>query len=114
MSNANWIAFNLLMAVLLYALFLVFAIKKEKAADLVSGFNSLTEAQKARYDKAAIARHYAAFMRLTAEFFLLGAALAHWLGFWAFVAAMAGLLGMCAKEMHVDWEKDFEKYRIKQ
>lgn len=114
MANEGWIISCLVMAVIFFLLFIVFVRRKEKGADLVAGFNSLTEAQKARYDRAAISRRYAAFMRLLGEIFLLGAALAHWLGLWAFIAATAGLLGICATEMHVDWEKAFEKYKINQ
>ena len=43
---------------------------------------------------------------------LLCAALAHWISLWAFVANMALLLACCASEMHIDWEKAFEKYKI--
>lgn len=45
---------------LLAAIFLfcaaVFAVGKEKAAIFVSGFNSMTPAQRARYDRAALSR----------------------------------------------------------
>ena len=88
------------------------AAKKEKGADYVAGFNSLSEKQKARYDRAAISRHYLNFMRLLGEISLLCAVLAHWIGLWAFVANLALLLACCAPEMHIDWEKAFEKYKL--
>ena len=112
MSNGSWIVSCLCLATVFFGCAALFALKKEKGADYVAGFNSLTENQKARYDRAAISRHYLAFMRLLGEISLLCAALAHWIGLWAFVANMVLLLACCASEMHIDWEKAFEKYRI--
>lgn len=112
MSNGAWIVSCLMLAAVFFGCAALFAVKKEKGADYAAGFNSLTESQKARYDRAAISRHYLAFMRLLGEISLLCAALAHWISLWAFVANMALLLACCASEMHIDWEKAFEKYKI--
>lgn len=112
MNASAWGISCLLMAAIFALLWLVFALRREKAADLVAGFNSLTESQKNRYDRAAIARDYRDWMRMVTEFWLLGAALAQWLGPWAFAAAMAATLFACAREFHIDWEKAFEKYKI--
>ena len=114
MSNEAWIISCLLLASVFFGCAVLFAVKKEKGADYVAGFNSLTESQRAHYDRAAISRHYLAFMWLLGEISLLGAALAHWIGLWAFIASMALLLACCAREMHIDWEKAFEKYLKKQ
>ena len=113
MSNGSWIISCLSLAAVFFGCALLFAVKKEKGADYAAGFNSLTETQKARYDRAAISRHYLAFMRLLGEISLLCAALAHWIGLWAFIANIALTLSCCAPEMHIDWEKAFEKYLIK-
>lgn len=113
-SISGWIIMCLLMAALFLTLAAVFAARKGKAADLVAGFNSLTDSQKARYDREAIARDYRDWMRLMGEVYLLGAALAHWLGWIAFTLATAAMLISCGTQMHIDWEKAFEKYKIDQ
>ena len=113
MTGSAWIVSSLSMAAVFLGCAILFAVKKEKGADYVTGFNSLTDSQKARYDRAAISRHYLGWTRLIGEIWLLCAALAHWIGWWAFAAGMALTLGLSAREMHIDWEKAFEKYLIK-
>ena len=112
MGNGAWIISCLSLAAVFFGCTALFAIKKEKGADYVAGFNSLSESQKARYDRAAISRHYLTFMRLLGEISLLCAALAHWIGLWAFAANLALLLACCAPETHNDWEKAFEEYKL--
>lgn len=92
---------------------IVFAVKKEKACKLIGGFNFFTEEQQARYDKAAIAKDYQRlFTWWTAGAFLF-ALLCLWFSWWAMGAAFALFLFSIAKEMHIDAEKAFEKYKIK-
>ena len=99
------------------ALFLVFAIifavRKDKACKLVGGFNFFTKAQQARYDKAAIARDYQKLMTGWTIGAFLFAILCLWLDWWAFGAAFVLFLISLSKEMHIDAEKAFEKYKIK-
>ena len=114
MSNEACILSCLAMAAVFFACFALFAVKKEKGADYVAGFNSLTDSQKARYDRTAISQHYREWSRMIGEICLLSAAAAHWLGLWAFIGMIALTLISCGREMHIDWEKAFEKYLIKQ
>ena len=100
------------------ALFLVFAVifavKKEKACRLIGGFNCFTEAQQARYDRAAIARDYKKMFTVWAVGAFVGGVLCLWLGWWAFGAAMALFLFSIGKDMHIYADKAFEKYKIDQ
>ena len=90
----------------------VFAVKKEKACKLIGGFNFFTEAQQARYDRAAIARdHQKLFTAWTVGAFVF-AVLCLWFSWWAFGAAFVLFLFSIGREMHVDPEKAFEKYKI--
>ena len=91
----------------------IFAVKKEKACKLVGGFNFFTEAQQARYDKAAIAKDYQRLMTWWTAGAFLFAVLCLWLHWWAFGAAFILFLFSVGREMHIDAEKAFEKYRIK-
>ena len=91
----------------------IFAVKKEKACKLIGGFNFFTEAQQARYDRAAIARDYQKQFTVWAVGAFLFSPLCLWLGWWAFGAAFVLFLFSLGKEMHIDAEKAFEKYKIK-
>ena len=114
MTGGAWIVSSLSMAAVFLGCAALFAIKKEKGADYAAGFNTLTDSQKERYDRAAISRHYREWARLIGEIWLLCAALAHWIGWRAFAAGLALTLGLSAREMPIDWEKAFEKYMKKQ
>ena len=99
--------------VLFLAFAVVFAVKKEKACKLIGGFNFFTEEQQCRYDKAAIAKDYQKlFTWWTAGAFLF-ALLCLWFSWWAMCAAFALFLFSIGKELHIDAEKAFEKYKIK-
>ena len=91
----------------------VFAVRKEKACRLIGGFNFFTEAQQARYDQAAIARDHQKLFTGWAVGAFLFAALCLWLSWWAMGAAFLLFLISIGKEMHLDAEKAFEKYKIK-
>ena len=91
----------------------VFAVKKEKACRLIGGFNFFTEAQQARYDQAAIARDYQKLFTWWTVGAFLFAVLALWLSWWAIGAAFILFLISIGREMHIDVEKAFEKYKIK-
>ena len=99
------------------ALFLIFAIifavQKEKACKLIGGFNFFTEAQQARYDKAAIAKDYQKLFTCWTVGAFLFAVLSLWFSWWAFGAAMILFLFSVFKDFHIDAEKAFEKYKIK-
>lgn len=91
----------------------VFAVKKEKACRLIGGFNFFTEAQQARYDQSAIARDYQKLFTWWTVGAFLFAVLALWLSWWAIGAAFILFLISIGREMHIDAEKAFEKYKIK-
>ncbi len=108
------LAIILAAAGLLFLVFaIVFAVRKEKACSLIGGFNFFTEAQQARYDKAAIARDYQKLFALWTVSAFVFAVLCLWLDWWAFGAAFALFLFSLGREMHIDAEKAFEKYKIK-
>ena len=92
----------------------IFAVKKEKACKLIGGFNFFTEAQQAQYDKAAIARDYQKLFTVWTIGAFVFAPLCLWLDWWAFGAAFILFLFSLGKDMHIDAEKAFEKYKIKQ
>ena len=98
---------------LLYAAFaVVFAVRKEKACALLAGFNDFTEAQQKQYDRARIARDQMKKFIALAGVTLLGAALCPLLGWWAFGAAMAGMLILLFWDFHIYAEDAYKKYKF--
>ena len=90
----------------------IFAVKKENACKLIGGFNFFTEAQQAKYDKAAIARDYQKLFTVWTIGAFVFAPLCLWLDWWALGAAFILFLFSLGKEMHIDAEKAFEKYKL--
>lgn len=91
---------------------LVFGIGKEKTAILISGFNSLPKEEQVHYDRERMAKDMQNQCLVWTIVMLLGAA-----GAWLFtgysaVAAYAVWLVMFFKEVHLDNEKAFRKYRL--
>ncbi len=91
---------------------IVFAVRKEKACSLIGGFNYLTEAQQAWYDKTAIAKDYQRLFTLWTAGAFLFAVLALWLAWWEMGAAFVLFLFSIGKDMHIYADKAFEKYKI--
>lgn len=97
---------------LFLALAVVFAVRREKACGLLSGFNLFTPAQQARYDRAAIARDYGRLFAGWAAAAFLGAGLSLLVGLYAFIGVFVLILLTCARIFHIDPEKAFAKYKI--
>lgn len=94
------------------AIGLLFGILKEKAAVLVSGFNSIPEKERDSYDKAGIARDVRNSCFLWAAVMLAGAAGSlFWSGYFA-VAAYLVWIVLFFRDVHLDARKAFEKYRL--
>ncbi len=107
------LALDLCFIGLIFLIFtIIFAVRKEKACKLISGFNYFTEAQQAQYDKTRLARDYCKLFKQLTAVVLIGAALSLFLGWWAFGAAMAGMLFLIFRDFHLDAEKAFEKYKL--
>ena len=92
----------------------LFAVKKDSVCRWVGGFNFFTPAQQARYDQTAIARDYSRLMGAWSMGAFVFSALCLWLAWWAFGTALALFLISVVKVSHIDAEKAFEKYKIKQ
>ena len=101
-----------LMGLIFLTFAIIFAVRKEKACKLISGFNFFTEAQQAQYDKARLARDYFKPFRTLTIVVFVGAALCLVLGWWAFAAAIVIMLILVFRDFHINPEKAFEKYKL--
>ena len=103
------------MCSLLGGLFLLmgalFAALKEKAAMLISGFNTLPREKRALYDTARMSRDQRNSFLLWAAVLAAGAALSRFVSQGFAIAAFAVWLVLFFRDVHFDAEKAFAKYR---
>lgn len=100
----------LVLGVIFALMGLVFAIGKEKAAILVSGFNSLSKEERDRYDTAYISRDMRNQCWLWTVILLAGAVLTYYVSPYMAVIAMIVWLYVFFKEIHLDTYTAFKKY----
>ena len=94
------------------AIGVLFAILKEKAAALVSGFNLLPKKEQAMYDRAHISRDIRNQCFVWAAIMLSGAALSYFVSAYMAIPAFVVWLILFFRDVHLDARKAFEKYRI--
>ena len=92
---------------------IVFWILKEKAAGLVSGFNSLSKEEQALYDKAWICRDIRNQCFTWSAIMLTGAVLSCLVTPYMAIPAFIIWLILFFREVHIDTHKAFEKYLVK-
>jgi hypothetical protein len=110
--NMGTIMCGMLCAVfLLFAL--LFAILKEKGAMLVSGFNTMPKEERALYDTAKLSQDQRNAFLVWAAIFGVGAVLSYCLTQYLAIVAVVVWLVVFFKEVHLDAEKAFGKYKMK-
>jgi uncharacterized membrane protein YedE/YeeE len=102
---------------MLFILFLLFALLftllKEKAAMLVSGFNTMPKSERALYDAAKLSRDQRNAFLLWALIFGVGAVLAYLLTQYLAIVAFVVWLVVFFRDVHLDAKKAFAKYKLK-
>lgn len=90
---------------------LIFTVLKEKAAILISGFNMLPKQERALYDKEKMIWDQRNAFLIWASNMGLGAVLSYFIS--KYMAAAAFVIWLCVflKDVHLDEEKAFGKYR---
>lgn len=109
--NAGFMACALALAVFLVA-GIAFALLKEKGAMLVSGFNTLTERERAQYDAAALSKDMRNSCFLWALIMAAGCVLSLFITPYMAIIAYAAWLVLFLKDVRGDASKAFEKYRV--
>lgn len=92
---------------------ILFSVLKEKAAKLVSGFNTLSEEEQMRYDKAKLSRAIRNQCFTWAAVMLGGAVFSYVLTPYMAVPAFVIWMILFFKEVHFDAHKAFERYLLK-
>jgi hypothetical protein len=102
---------------ILCAVFLLFALLftllKEKGAMLVSGFNSMPKEERALYDTERLSKDQRNAFLLWAFIFGVGAVLSYCFTQYVAILAVVVWLILFFKDVHLDSEKAFGKYKIR-
>ena len=90
---------------------LIFTVLKGKAAILISGFNTLPKQERALYDKERMSQDYRNAFFLWSVIMGVGALLSYLVSKYMAIAAFAVWFSVFLKDVHLDEEKAFGKYR---
>lgn len=92
----------------------VFAVLKGKAAILISGFNTMPKDQREKYDRQRMSRDMRNAFALWAAVLGAGGVLAYQFSSAGIAAiSIAAVLILFFREVHLDEEKAFGKYKMK-
>ena len=102
------------MSIVFLGLALLFGILKGKAAILIAGFNTMPKEQRQQYDRERMSRDQRNIFILWAMILGAGGVLSC-LFSWKYGADIALLIWLAVffREVHLDEEKAFGKYRLK-
>ena len=93
---------------------ILFTLLKGKAAILISGFNTMPKEQRERYDRERMSRDQRNAFFLWAAILGAGSVLAHLFSMrYAAMIAVVIWLIVFFRDVHLDEEKAFGKYRLK-
>ena len=101
----------LLMAVLFLLIGIVFAVYKERAAILISGFNNFPKEKREKYDRLKMSRDMRNLCFSWTGLFFVGGVLSYFIsGYIAIIIFIVWLI-LFFREVHFDTEKAFGKYK---
>ncbi|WP_099205903.1 DUF3784 domain-containing protein [Scatolibacter rhodanostii] len=102
----------LLMAGAFLMLAAIFALLKERAATLISGFNSLSLQEQKQYDRLKMSNNMRNSFLVWFILFIAGAILSYFVSPYAAAGSFLIWLFLVFKEIHLDAEKAFERYKL--
>ncbi len=92
---------------------LVFAMLGKKAAILIGGFNSLPKTDREMYDTKQMSKDQMYSLLLWTIIMIMGALLSYLSSEYMAIAALLLWILVFIKDVHMDTEKAFEKYKLK-
>ena len=101
----------LILAVFFVIFSIIFALLKEKGAILISGFNTMSKEEREKYDKKKMSIDMRNSLFLWSIILFTGAILAYFFSRYCAIIAIVIWLIIFFKDVHIDSEKAFEKYR---
>lgn len=89
---------------------LVFAVLKDRGASLISGFNTLSKEEMAKYDKVKMSADMRNSFFIWSVILLLGGILTYLISNYFAILAIIIWIVLFLKDVHIDSEKAFVKY----
>ncbi|GAA0070944.1 hypothetical protein UT300003_24680 [Clostridium sardiniense] len=106
-----WSTICLVLAIIFLIVSIIFAVLKEKATIIISGFNSFSKEKRERYDKKKMSIDMRNSFLLWAIILFLGAILSYFISNYFAIIAIIIWVILFIKDVHIDPEKAFRKYR---
>ena len=104
----------LILAVSLCILSSIFALLKEKSTILISGFNSMSKDEREKYDKKKMSIDMRNSLFIWAIILFLGAISSYYISKYCAIISIIIWLIIFFKDVHMDSEKAFSKYKKSQ
>lgn len=102
----------LFLVILFILIIVVFSILGEKSTILISGFNLKSKDEREKYDKEKMIKDYKKSFTIWIIILLLGALGSYYISQYCSVIAFVIWLIIFFKDVHLDEEKAFGKYKI--
>lgn len=99
-------------AVLFAAMGIVFAFAKGRAAQMISGFNTLSRERQKLYDKDAMVKEMRNNMFLWSALLSVGALLSYYISSYLCIPVLIIWAALFFKDVHLDEEKAFGRFRL--
>ena len=103
-----------IMAIVFLIFALILAILKEKGAMIISGFNTLPKEQREKYDKHKISKDMRNMLFIWGLLYIIGGILSYILTQYIAIICFVIWIILFFREVHLDTEKAFSKYRIRE
>lgn len=90
----------------------LFALLKEKATMLISGFNTLPKEERDKYDKGRLSKDRRKAFLIWAVIFAIGAIASFLVTSYAAIIAFVAWIILFFRDVHLDPEKAFGKFKL--
>ena len=111
MENMPLTIFTLIMAIFFFIFATIFALLKEKACLLISGYNFKSKKERLKYDEKRLSLDMRNNFITYGIIFVIGSIPTYFFGMWCFILTLIIWLIYFFKNVHLDDKKAFEKYK---
>lgn len=108
-----WTIICLVLAIFCLIIAIVFTVQKEKGATLISGFNTIPERQRKKYDTKRMVADMRNSIFLCFLVLILGTILSYFFNKYLGILALVIWIILMFRNVHFDAEEAFGKYRYK-
>lgn len=109
-----WSTSCLVLGIIFLIVAIIFAVLKEKSTILISGFNYFSKEKQKNYDRSRMSKDMRNSFLLWATILFLGTILSYFLNKYFAILSIIIWIILFIKDVHIDPDKAFNKYKIKQ